>query len=118
MDKGQTRKQVMIRMHPVEGRRMVLGISPLEDSRQDCSRGDRARYSNVEFMDERSKQGSIWKEILRTNEHCQAIYYFTGVLKQIQWGCPPLRVKMRGRIKREVCTRQVSWSYDRCSMAM
>ena len=65
---------------------MILGISPLRDSHQDCSCKDRTRYSNVEFIDERSKQGSIWKEILRTSEHCRAIYYFTGVLKQVQWG--------------------------------
>jgi len=43
MDEGQTRKRMVSVMHLVEGKRIVLGISPLEDIHQDCACGDKDR---------------------------------------------------------------------------
>jgi len=86
MDEGQTGKRMMFKMHLVEGKRIVLGISPLEDIHHDCACGDKDRIQQCGiYKPERGKQGSIWKEILRISEHCRTIYYVTGVLKQVQW---------------------------------
>lgn len=96
LDEGETRKQMMIRMYLVAGKRIALGISPQEDIHQDCACGDKIQQCRIYRPDE--KQTRWYLE--RVPVSIVGLYTISPVFSNKSSGCHPRRVRMRGRTKK------------------